>query len=151
MHSALEVAGYLLKLAKDDDKTLTPMQLLKLVYLAHGWMLGLHGRPLIEDNIEAWKYGPVIPALYKQIKKFHSGPVGPDALQIATNLDDCEKNILAQVYRIYGGLTGIKLSMLTHEPESPWHQTITKDRINISNDIIQEYYSNMYDKSKQSN
>ncbi len=31
------------------------MQLIKLVYLCHGWTMGLYSRPLIE-NVEAWQY-----------------------------------------------------------------------------------------------
>ncbi|WP_131993555.1 type II toxin-antitoxin system antitoxin SocA domain-containing protein [Dokdonella fugitiva] len=40
------------------------MQLLKLVYLCHAWTLGLLGRPLLREEVQAWRYGPVFPALY---------------------------------------------------------------------------------------
>lgn len=69
------VAKEMLKLATGENKTLTPMQLIKLVYLAHCWMLALYSRPLIEEPIEAWKYGPVIPVLYHDIKHYGSNPV----------------------------------------------------------------------------
>ena len=61
MYDSRTVANEFLKLADKDNDTLTPMQLLKLVFIAHGWCLGLLGRHLIKDSIEAWQYGPVIP------------------------------------------------------------------------------------------
>ena len=37
------------------------MHAIKLVYLCHGWMLGIYGRSLIGEPVEAWRYGPVVP------------------------------------------------------------------------------------------
>ena len=63
MHSSIRIAVEFLELAKNQThyKEITTMQLLKLVYIAHGWMLGLYDKPLISDEVEAWQYGPVIP------------------------------------------------------------------------------------------
>jgi len=44
MHSSITIANQLIKLAEAEGKTLTPMQLIKLVYLCHAWMLGLYGQ-----------------------------------------------------------------------------------------------------------
>jgi len=55
------VADDILYLARQANNPLTPMQVLKLAYIAHGWQLGLHGRPLINEPVEAWKYGPDLP------------------------------------------------------------------------------------------
>ena len=75
MHSSIRIAVETLELAKNPHyKEITTMQLLKLVYIAHGWMLGLYDLPLISDEV-AWLYGPVIPNLYKEIKSYGGGPV----------------------------------------------------------------------------
>ena len=63
MKSSRTVAHEFLRLAREDGKSLWPMQVLKLAYIAHGWMLALYHRPLIGDGIEAWTYGPIIPVL----------------------------------------------------------------------------------------
>ena len=68
--NAQTVADDILKLAKRRGMVLTPMQLMKLVYIAYGWYLAMHNARLFDDRIEAWKYGPVIPNLYHATKHF---------------------------------------------------------------------------------
>src|SRR3954454_9651864 len=58
------VANYLIKAAPDG---LDALQVMKLTYIAHGFTLGLLGRPLIEDDIEAWKLGPVVRRIYQAL------------------------------------------------------------------------------------
>src|ERR1700733_1999294 len=118
MHSSIEVANKLLELARDEKKTLTPMQLIKLVFLCHGWMLGLYGRHLISDSVEAWHYGPVLPKLYQKIKQFRSNPVTHIDCQNSSQFDAEEIDVIKQVYNIYGSWNGIQLSALTHEKDS---------------------------------
>ena len=146
MHSSLVVADRLLSLAKEkSDKGLTPMQLIKLVYLCHGWMLGLHGRPLLVDPIEAWRYGPVIAGLYQEVKKFRASPV-PVTEQLSKdtgNFDEEEESVMGQVFDIYGGYTGIQLSSLTHAPGTPWSQVRNTGRGIIPNDMIKEHFQKL--------
>ena len=124
------------------------MQLLKLVYIAHGWTLGLYGRPLIRDDIQAWQYGPVIPALYSAISKFRSNPVqGPLPLRDQTPLDLQANSVIEQVYNIYGKMSGPALSRLTHATGSPWESIYSAGRFGavIPNDIIEDHYARLAD------
>ena len=50
---AILASSRLLHLGNQSGAGLTPMQVLKLVYISHGWMLGLHQRPLFEEDVEA--------------------------------------------------------------------------------------------------
>ena len=76
-HTALQVANRIIELgrSKHPPQYYTPMQLLKLVYIAHGWTLGICATPLITEQVEAWKYGPVIPDLYQHVKKYGSSSI----------------------------------------------------------------------------
>ncbi len=56
---SIQVAHQILWIAYQPCKILTPMHLLRLVYISHGWMLAIYGRSLFHESVEAWKYGPV--------------------------------------------------------------------------------------------
>jgi uncharacterized phage-associated protein len=145
MPTANQVANQLLRHADDANISLTPMQLIKLVYLCHGWMLGLYRRPLISDPVEAWAYGPVIRSLYAEVKKFRSSPVSALLDAEETDFDPEEDDIIRQTFEKYGSYTGPELSRLTHIPGSPWSITY-KDRERnkvISDDIITDYFATL--------
>ena len=44
------------------------MKLHKMIYLAHGDWLETRNKPLINESIEACRYGPLIRSLYEAIK-----------------------------------------------------------------------------------
>ena len=140
MLSSLTVADYLLAKTEQESFSLTPMQIIKLVYLCHGWMLGLHGRPLIADDVEAWRYGPVIRELYGAVRKFRSNPVVGPLSQNPGTFDEEEKDIMNQVFNIYGKYTGMDLSRLTHASGSPWRITFDAGEKTISNDLIEDHF-----------
>lgn len=145
VRNALEVADRFIALAAAEGRTLTPMQLLKLVYIAHGWMLGLHDEPLIRNRIEAWRYGPVIPDLYHAIKHFRDQPVRGPLARAPVELDEVENDLIDQVYGAYGHLSGIQLSALTHQPGTPWHEVYEDDSwgLSISSDLIEQHYKEL--------
>lgn len=145
MKSALTVAQKFLDLASEQGRTLTPMQLIKLVYIAHGWMLGLRDRPLIRENVEAWPYGPVIPELYRSIKQYRDKPVERILNLPDEDLGEAEVALTKEVYDRYGRFSGIQLSMMTHTKGTPWDNTWNSDRTSllISNDLIQSHYKGL--------
>lgn len=142
MKSALTIAQKFLDLASEQGRTLTPMQLLKLVYIAHGWMLGLYDRPLIKENVEAWPYGPVIPELYHAVKKYRDKPVQKIQRRTQESLDAQEAALIIDVYSKYGSFSGIELSSMTHAKGTPWHKTFDQSGV-ISNDLIQSHYKRL--------
>lgn len=145
----LAVAKHLLDRCKQTgDGSVTPLQLMKLTYLAHGWMLGLTGKPLLNEQVAAWRYGPVLPSLYQAIRNYRDGPVDdvPVFAGAVTFAPD-ELSIMDQVADIYGRYTGIELSSLTHEPGTPWDMAwkASGQNTTISNDLIENFYK---DKSR---
>lgn len=145
-HNSKEVAKYFLDRASEKGLKLTPMQLLKLVYIAHGWMLGLYSKPLIHEDVEAWEYGPVIPELYHAIKYFRHMPVQEIPGVDTVSLEADESDLVDQVLELYGEKNGIYLSTITHQEDTPWYKTWNRDGKNgvISNDIIESHYADLY-------
>lgn len=145
MKSSKTVANEFLKLARKADESLTPMQILKLVYIAHGWMLGLYHRPLIRDTVQAWQYGPVIPNLYNAMRQYRSSPVEEVRFPEGEELDKKESDVVSQVFEIYGKLSGPALSRLTHAKDTPWDLVYEQGSfgIVISNDLIEDHYASL--------
>ncbi len=150
MFSSIQIGSYFLSLAHQEDKNLTPLQIIKLVYLAHAWMLGLHEKDLINENVRAWDYGPVFPKLYKKIKMYGNSPVKEIGGSEDVCPDEQQLEIIDSVWSSYGDKSGGYLSALTHEKDTPWDQTRTQQGIykTIPRDMILEYYKN---KAKQLN
>ena len=145
-HDPNDVARYFLWLAHDADKSLTPMQVLKLVYIAHGWSLGLYSEPISDTPAEAWPYGPVIPPVYHEFKAFGGSAVTKCPEREPAGFSDRERNLLRQVWDGYGGMSGIALSSLTHQPGTPWDVTIKRFGRGaiIPDDLIEEHYRELY-------
>lgn len=145
MKSSKTVANEFIKLAREAGESLTPMQVLKLVYIAHGWMLALYHRPLISDEVQAWQYGPVIPVLYNQVRAYRSGPVKAVDAAYGENLDGHEADIVRQVFEQYGHMSGPALSRITHANNTPWALTYEPNSfgIVIPNDLIEDHYSRL--------
>lgn len=145
-HDARSVANRLMDV--EDGicmRPLTPMQVIKLVYISHGWMLGLYGRSLINQEVEAWPYGPVISDLYQALKK-HGAREATEGIAVEedADFDPIETNLIEQVQKKYGGLHGLVLSRLTHSIGSPWYITkYESDSPVIPNELIQKHYARM--------
>ena len=146
-HDARAVANSLIKRACDDSSPLTPLQIVKLVYFCHGWMLGLYKRPLIKQHIQAWLYGPVVVHVYRSLKRYGGEPVEVEIKVSKENFDEQEEDLIAQVYLEYGSLTGIELSKLTHALGTPWYKVWHENGRNaiIPNSLIQKHYAEKAD------
>ena len=142
MADARIVANRFLELAREGGRTLTPMQLLKLVYIAHGWTLALLHRPLIPQRVEAWRYGPVIRDLYNATRAYGRAGVTLPIPVAFEPLRADEDDMIQQVYTLYGDLDGIALSNITHMPNTPWADTYTSDEFGtvIDNNVIAAHY-----------
>lgn len=108
MYDVHTVADAILKIAKKNGKELTPMQLMKLVYIAHGWSLAIYGSGLFSNRIEAWRYAPVIPDLYQSTKQFGRNSIPFDLIDDSEALGVSEKDesLLRDVFEKYGQFTG---------------------------------------------
>lgn len=147
-----------------------PMKLQKLVYYAHAWHLALYGTPLIRDDIEAWPHGPVVPSLYAEFKDFRSNPItrlaraiayrNGSPVRIEPSLDDDigetpdgparvkAQLLIAKIWNLLGGFSGVKLSNLSHDPTEPWFMVASQflslkppSGTNIPNHLIRDCFS----------
>ena len=148
MHDARAVANWLIEKAKKGGNPLTPLQVIKLVYFAHGWTLAFFGRPLFRQPVEAWPYGPVIADVYHALKQYHADPIDhvipgvPEA-----RFYEEETDVIQQVYDVYGSLDGVRLSALTHHDGSPWQKTVQQHGRGsvIDSELIESHFRDLVD------
>ena len=157
-YSAKAVANYFL--AKDR---LTQMKLHKLLYYAHGWHLGFGEKPLLDETLEAWTYGPVVPSVYHEFKQFGAKKIKCQAtefdpsyeLWVVPRIDASDKfvhDLLDRVWEVYGDYTAAQLSGLTHAADSPW--TLTRKHnpevkyVGIPNDVIKSHFTERIERAR---
>ena len=154
MENAVAVANYFVRKSLETGIPVTPMKLVKLVYAAHGWYLGLTGEPLIAEGVQAWKYGPVVPSVYDTFKNYGGRPItepagtlGPTGHTVYYSLNTLAlTSFLDKIWDVYKDYSAVELSALTHQENTPWFETWhekggrNKRSVVIPNDAIQTYY-----------
>ncbi len=138
------VANELLGLARSENRGLTPLKLVKLVYLCEGWSLALRDKSIIREDVQAWQYGPVIPELYAKIRQFKATPV--TELECAEgDVSADQKDLIKSVYDAYKHLSGMQLSDLTHQAGTPWSKTWDKQNRKrvIATALIKDHFKEL--------
>jgi uncharacterized phage-associated protein len=166
-HHPKAIANYFLDKAESEGRKLTPLQVIKLTFVAHGWHLGLSEKPLVSEPPEAWKYGPVFRSLYREFRDYGDEPIDGRATTysnyVSENVpppspkkEEALCKFLDQVWRGYGHFTGIQLSAITHREGSPWHVAwydlggqYTQNFV-IPEDLIIKYYKALQEKNARS-
>jgi uncharacterized phage-associated protein len=98
---------------------MTNMKVQKLLYYTQSLYLALFDEPLFDDEIQAWRYGPVCPPAYRFYSKFESEQLPiPDATDLLQISEDVQ-NLLDEVWEYFGELHAYYLSDMTHL-EFPW-------------------------------
>ncbi len=146
------VANYFIKQSKKEKRPVSNLSMQKLVYFAYGWMLVQTEKKLFYDRIEAWQYGPVIPSLYHQLKHYGRGRITKEILDYNHEKDkfyrwnltegtNVEK-IMQKVWKRYKSLTPGEMIDLTHNPGTPWHNTILSSGYNavIDDELIKAHF-----------
>jgi uncharacterized phage-associated protein len=153
MFNPKSIANYFLELAEQHGEQISPMKMQKLVYYAHGWYAGYIHQPLINESVEAWQYGPVIPSLYHEFKRFGSGSIKakavdfvPGGLAVVPPPEDPNiRQFLENIWRSYSRYTGVALSEMTHAEGSPWHKTWQEcsgmRSVDIPFEVIDQHFS----------
>lgn len=116
-----KIARYFLTCADEEaGDSISNLKLQKLVYYSQGLHLALHDKPLFPEVIEAWTHGPVVPELYRAYRKYGAGAIPREEIAPA-DYDESTREVLDEVWTVYGQFSALKLRAMTHE-EGPWLQ-----------------------------
>lgn len=133
----------LLDVAENEFRLpITNLALQKLLYFAHGQFLIQTGRPLVNGAFEAWTYGPVHPAIYREFKHLGAEPIREraKARNVMTGEASAipsltEAKVLDQLRGIllaYGRLSPGRLVDISHARNGPWWTTVNKAETSVA-------------------
>jgi uncharacterized phage-associated protein len=135
---ANQISNYIISLAQNNpEENLTNMKLQKILYYLQGYHLALFNEVLFEEEIEAWKYGPVISKEYYTFKVYGNNSINvPETNHSFDYLSDKQKKFINKVYGYFRQFSPVKMMELTHE-ESPWLDTYGKSQV-IDNELLKD-------------
>ncbi|BAY47749.1 putative prophage protein [Scytonema sp. HK-05] len=121
MIDCLNAARYFIVRAYEDgiEAQMTNMKVQKLLYYSQSLHLALYNQPLFEEEIQAWRYGPVCPPAYRFYSEFEANQLPIPSKEFLLQIPDQKKELLEEVWEYFGGYHAYLLSDMTHV-EFPW-------------------------------
>jgi uncharacterized phage-associated protein len=126
------LANLLLDQADRQGLRLTNLGVQKVLYNAHGWHLVQFSAPLVAQAFEAWRHGPVLPAVWEAFKQAGDRPIAGRAMRLdpvtrevsiaSADFAPHVAGFLSAILRSYGHIDPLVLSRMTHRPGGPWHK-----------------------------
>ena len=146
MYTPQHVANFILDNAEKEVLPITPLKLLKLVYLCYGWVRAITDLRLFEEHFEAWDYGSIVPSLYHEFKRFGKNPITEKSYvydfderdpYIPRIVNNQRITFIMQkcwdVFKIYKASA---LANEIHETDGPWVTVYKKGKNNLLNDEV---------------
>jgi uncharacterized phage-associated protein len=121
MIKAKDVAEFfVMKGVQDEEEAgISNLKLQKLLYYAKGFHQALFDDALFPEELKAWTYGPVVPDIYHEYKKYGAAPISELEYDPIKKFDDEQLELLNEVWSVFGQFSAWKLRDMSHN-ESPW-------------------------------
>lgn len=114
MLNALQVSGHFIK------KGVSPLKLQKLLFYSQVWYFVKNNCTLFNDKIEAWVLGPVVEPVWQTFRHMRRGDtISLRKADLTVSLHPNIEKHLDEIWKIYGGYTGVQLVDITHA-ENLW-------------------------------
>lgn len=163
MYKAIEIAYWFLfknyseKIQNETNEEkydgISNMKLQKLLYFAQGCFLALFNKKLFDDQLLAWKHGPVVRSVYNEFNRF-----GANDIELAQNVkdkymnivgtidtDQQVKEILEEVYDTFNKYTAWQLRNLSHDPNGAWAKVFDgNNKTIIKEDLLKKYFAETF-------
>lgn len=136
-------------------KSFTYLELEKIMYFSYCEYLKEYHEPMFSDEFEAWKYGPVVPSVYRELKKYSRSRIeieDKDKVLVWSKImkfKSYDKLLKAidKTIEEYGEYTAEQLVNETNKKGSPWYIVYKQSGTTngkIPKDLIIEFLENEY-------
>lgn len=65
-YEVFEIAKYIIQKSNEDGHPVSNLQLQKILFYNQREFLQKSGKPLFNEEFEAWQFGPVVPSIYRR-------------------------------------------------------------------------------------
>lgn len=140
MHSALEVAQFIIAYSQEKGHGVSNLRLQKLLYLVQVYFLLAKSAPCFPEKIEAWGFGPVVPAVYREFSRYGACDIwlpGDNGYALAA----ADEKLICPVVDYFKdySTTGL-VELTTHQ--TPWETAYYSDGDKtITTESIRKYFS----------
>ncbi|MEW9501484.1 Panacea domain-containing protein [Jeotgalibacillus marinus] len=141
--SSIDISHYFFKLRDQsyDNVSISNLKLQKLLYYAHGLHLAVTEYPLLNEQLEAWKLGPVSPSSYRNFN--YNGSLNIKVIEHFDEsiLSDVAKQVTEAVWEQLGGKSARYLMTKTHA-EKPWKESKLGEK--IDDGIMKDFFKSQF-------
>lgn len=129
--NAIELSKNIIAYAAMYEYQVTNLKLQKTLYYVQGYYLDRFGKPLFEDEIVNWAYGPVVPEAYFAFCSYGASAITPEPMKISfASMNRSETGYVCKVVDACMRCTARQLVDKTHT-EDPWRNTFRNQIIDV--------------------
>lgn len=137
------IANTILMLAFEENISVSPMKLQKLIYIVYKTYIKRTGNKLFTECFSKWQYGPVVESVYYEFGCFGGKPINKFARDAQGNVQvvdlgikSCLSDVIREVWDKYKGYPAMVLSSLTHRENSAWSKAVEEKRNTLKDEDI---------------
>ena len=154
-YNVLDVARYIINYGNDNNCNISNLRLQKILYFVQATFYIDKNEPCFNEEIEAWDFGPVIPEVYHEYKRYGRNEIPHieeyidfskgvwEATEMAYNeniIDERDRELINEVIDSSRQYSANELVEITHD-QSPWKNAYVRGWNNvISKESIKEYF-----------
>lgn len=120
-YTAHQIAHYIINKCIDLENPISNLQLQKILYFCQEKYVKETGTPLFDDLFEAWKYGPVVPEVYRSYSLWGGNCIdrkNDDPVLISKEVQAIINPVIIEKMV----KPAWQLVSETHVPDSPWYK-----------------------------
>lgn len=126
MYQAIVLAKYIVTKCTREGHPISNLQLQKILYYIQEYYVK-HNNQAFVDDIEAWQFGPVVPAVYYRFCGFGAMPITSQYDETILSKDQFMVDPIVEEKRL---LCPWDMVNDTHRPGGAWEQTYQKGKGN---------------------
>lgn len=136
---ALDLAAHVSNRCMDLDMPTTHFKLQKMLYILEVKSLIHYGKSLIDENFEAWEYGPFLRSVYNKYSYMAACEIKVRQ-KINHELPSDQRNAIINNIDELAGMNLWELAQISMEPGTPWAKVYKKGtQVQIPNQLIVSY------------